>query len=87
MTTREKIVAIVEAVKQTPLDELSEDTRQIGEVLQILNGFGWDPLSWLIPDSDADADQLVDKLLAVLLEVRGDDLPPFDPTRYGEGLA
>lgn len=87
MTTRDKVLALVDAVKQTTLEELAPETRQLAEVLQIASGFGIDPLSWMVPDTDAEADILVDKLIAILLEIRGDDLPPFDPDRYGEAAA
>ncbi len=84
MTTREKILAVIDAFKQTPAEELSADVRPLIEALQIAQGFGIDVVGYVVPDSDAEADVLVDKTIAMLLAVRGDDLPPFDPDRYGE---
>lgn len=87
MTTREKIVALVDALRTTPPDAIDDDARNLVELLQIAQGMGVDLLALIVPATDAEADVLVDKLLCLLLEVRGDDLPPFDPERYGEAVA
>ncbi len=84
MTTREKILALVEALRTTPAEEMSGEGRELVELAQIMAGLGFDPLQHLVPESDADADVLVDKVIALLLQVRGDDLPPFDPALYAE---
>ncbi len=83
-TTREKIVALTEAVKQTPIDDAAPEARGFIEAMQIMAGLGVDPFAALVPASDAEADVMIDKLLCLGLELRGDDLPPFDPARYGE---
>jgi hypothetical protein len=47
-----------------------------------MRGLGFDPLTHLLPQSEAEADQQVDSLIALLYQVRGDDLPPFDLERH-----
>ena len=84
MTTKEKIDALVAGLMQTPREELGEDGRNFVEMIQIARGLGVDPLAILLPQDAAEADVFVDKAIALLFEVRGDDLPPFDPGRYGE---
>jgi hypothetical protein len=82
MTTREKIAALVTETRKIPLAEADPSTRGLVEMFQILTGLGFDPLAHLLPASDADADQQVDALITLLLEVRGDDLPPYDFERH-----
>lgn len=82
MTTREKIEALVAHLRTMPIGDADDSTRDIVEVFQILEGLGVDPLGMLLPAADADADTQVDALIALLLQVRGDDLPPFDFGRH-----
>jgi hypothetical protein len=84
VTTREKIIAVVDELRQTPAESLSDQGRDVLEMVQIAQGFGLDLFSMVIPSSDADADQMVDNLLTMLMQLRGDDLPPYSPDRYGE---
>lgn len=83
-TTREKVAALVDHLRTMPPSAMSPEGRQLAEGYQIVAGLGFDPLPLLLPDSDAEADVLVDNLIGLLLEIRGDDLPPFDVSRYGE---
>ncbi len=85
MTTREKIQALIAALRETPAEDAQEG-RHLVELVQIMAGLGFDPLAYLLPDTDAEADMLVDKVIALLLQLRGDDLPPFDPDLYGEAV-
>lgn len=82
MTTREKIGALVAEVRTMPLAEMSGASRDIAELLLIVQGFGFDPLGMLLPASDAEADELVDQLITLALQVRGDDLAPYDFDRH-----
>lgn len=85
MTTREKIVALVEHVRTLPKSEASGELGNLLEMLAIVRGITRvDPLAWLIPETDAEADLYIDKVIGLLLELRGDDLPPFEPSRFGE---
>lgn len=82
MNTLDKINQLVAEVRKMNPREADESTRGLIEMLQIMTGLGFDPLSMLLPDSPADADQMVDSLIALLFHVRGDDLPPFDLQRH-----
>jgi hypothetical protein len=86
VTTRQKIISLVDAARQLGAGDAPGDMAQLFELVQIVEGLGFDLVGMLLPPSDAETDVLIDKLIAVLLEVRGDDLPPFDPDRYGEAL-
>lgn len=81
-TTREKIERLIDEVRQMDPRDADESTRGLIEMAQIMAGLGFDPISMLMPQSDAEADEQVDALLALLLQVRGDDLPPFDLRRH-----
>lgn len=84
MTTREKIIAIVEELKRTPPSEAAE-AGDLVEMFQIMQGLGGpNPFDLMVPESDAEADIAIDKFICLLFQLRGDDLPPFDPDRYGE---
>lgn len=85
MTTAEKITAALAAFQTMPVTDLPPEVREVMDSVAILRGFGFDPLSLLVPADPADADVAIDKAIAFLLELRGDDLPPFDSSRYGEG--
>lgn len=86
MTTREKVLAIVDELRTMPPGDMSSEGRQLAEGYQIMAGLGFDPLPFLLPDSDAEADVMIDSLIALLVNLRGDDLPPFDLSRYGEDV-
>lgn len=82
MNTLEKIQALVDEVRQMKPDEAADSSRGLIEFAQISAAFGIDPIAMLLPTSPAEADQMVDSLIALLLQVRGDDLPPFDLKRH-----
>ncbi len=82
MTTLEKIKTLADEFATMTPAEVDPSTRGLMEMAQIMRGLGFDPIEALLPTSDADADQLVDQLIALLLQVRGDDLPPFDLERH-----
>lgn len=82
-TTYEKMKALGDELRDTAVDDAAEDTRQLVELVQIAAGLGIDVFDWILPDP-AGADVFIDKLIALLLRVRGDDLPPFDPNLYGD---
>jgi hypothetical protein len=83
-TTIEKMHMLVHHLATMPRDELAPEAVDMGELLQIVRGFGFDPIAMIMPKSEAEADVVIDKLIALALYLRGDDLPPFDPDRYGE---
>lgn len=84
MTTRGKLLALAEHLRTLPTDHASPESRGLVEMVQIAEGFGLEVWEYVIPESDAEADLAVDQLIALLLNLRGDDLPPFDLERYGE---
>lgn len=89
MTTSEKIARLVAHVQTLDVRELAPEFAGLVEGAQILRGIGIkvpNPLEFLLPADAAEADVLIDKLLALLFELRGDDLPPFDPGQYGESV-
>lgn len=77
MTTAEKVQAAIDELRQTPPEEMPADVRELIAGVQMLAGFGVDPFSLILPADPADADVMLDKTLALLLQLRGDDLPPF----------
>ena len=86
MTTRQKVDALIDAVRNTPKDETAGELGELVELLTLATGIlGKDPLEMLLPKSDAELDVFVDKTIALLLQIRGDDLPPFDPERVELG--
>lgn len=89
MTTQEKVRALVDSLTAADIGELAPDLRWVVEGISILRGLGIvpaNPIDFLLPDDPAEADVLIDKLIALLFELRGDDLPPFDSARYGESV-
>jgi len=86
MTTRQKIDTLIEEVRETPREEHSPEMKELVEIIDIATGvIGRDPLDLLLPKSDAETDIFIDKTIALLLMVRGDDLPPFDADRVELG--
>lgn len=89
MTTHEKVRALVEHVQTLDARTVAPEFADVIQGAQILRGLGIkipSPLEFLLPADPAEADLLVDKLIGLLLELRGDDLPPFDPDQYGESI-
>jgi hypothetical protein len=82
VTTLEKIRALIDEVRTMSPAEADESTRGLIEMAQIMAGLGFDPLTMLLPQSDAEADQQVDALITLLFQVRGDDLPVYDFDRH-----
>lgn len=98
MTTREKMLAVGERLATMAPDRMPPELREALTNLQAARGLPVlgrmipaDPIRYaiehVIPDDDAACALLVDKLIALLLDLRGDELPPFDPGRYGEQAA
>lgn len=89
MTTYEKLNHLVAALARVDPRTLAPEFGDLIEGFQIVRGLTGgripNPLTLVLPTDPADADLLVDKGLALLYALRGDDLPPFDPGRYGEG--
>ena len=85
-STHEKMQALAAELKEQALSDTSEETAGFVTLVQLAAGFGIDVFDWIIPDDPAQADVFLDQLLALLMRVRGDDLPPFDPNLYGEAI-
>lgn len=85
-STREKMQAVAAELREIAGGEVSTEMQPMVDMVQIAAGFGIDVFEWLIPGGDAECDLYIDKLLALFLRVRGDDLPPFDPNLYGEAI-
>lgn len=89
MTSHEKVQALVEAFSRLDPREVAPELAQVLEGVAIVRGLGFpipNPVEFLLPADPAETDILVDKIICLLLELRGDDLPPFDPGRYGESV-
>jgi hypothetical protein len=82
MTTLQKLKALVDAFAMMDPSDAEESTRPMVEFFQMARGLGIDPFKFLKPETEAEADQQVDSLIALLFQVRGDDLPPFDLERH-----
>lgn len=80
-TTIEKLSLLFDEIESTPPEDASPEARDMFELVQIARGFGFDLRTLLLPASAAEADVIVDKLIALLLQLRGDDLAPFDLER------
>lgn len=86
LTTAQKLEQVVGELLTAPLDEMPAKARELIGGIQLMIGMGkFDPMD-LLPADPADADTLVDNLIAMLLNLRGDDLPPFDLARHAAGL-
>lgn len=81
-TTLAKLQELIVELESTPPGEVIGRQRDVMELLQIARGFGLDPVSFLIPETEAEADGMVDGLIVLLFHLRGDDLPPFDLERH-----
>ena len=89
MTTPAKVRELANHLAAADLAKLAPELAGVKEGIVILRGLGIDlpnPLDFILPSDPGEADVLIDKLIALLLELRGDDLPPFDRTRYGESM-
>lgn len=86
-STREKLLGLAHHLRTLPPAEASEEARGLIEVVQLAEGLGIDVWGALIPPTEAEADLMVDQLLALFHELRGDDLPPFDLERHRRELA
>lgn len=84
MTTAEKIRAMRDYLATIDPAELDDKAREIATGVQMMRGFGWDPFDLMLPEDPTDLEQFIDDAIRLLLGLRGDDLPPFDVTAYGE---
>jgi hypothetical protein len=82
VTTLEKLNALIDEVRKMNPADAGESTRGLIEMAQIMAGLGFDPLAMLLPQSEAEADEMVDALIALLFQIRGDDLAVFDLERH-----
>jgi hypothetical protein len=95
VTTKEKVELIVARLRQINPAALSPELGNIVQDFQAIRGVAdlvgvkipADPLSLILPDDAVDLDIALDKVIALLIDLRGDDLPPFDCTLYGESIA
>lgn len=90
MTTQEKIRALTDFLGQINPRDLPPEIRDLVEGFQIMQGMGivsgGGLFEFLLPADPGDAEQTIDKVIGLLLDLRGDDLPPYDPNRYGESI-
>jgi hypothetical protein len=84
MTTARKIDLMIEAIETMDPAGAAPEARQFIAGLQMLRGMGIDLLAIIRPDDDDDCALFIDGAIRLLLQLRGDDLPPFDPNGYGE---
>lgn len=82
MNTLEKIRALVAEVQTMKPDDAADNARGLIELANLAAAFNFDIFDMLLPQTEAEADQLVDSLIALLFHVRGDDLPVFDLDRH-----
>jgi hypothetical protein len=83
-TTQQKIEGLIAAVSTLDPATCAPEVRGFVATIQMAAGFGIDFFEVLRPDDPADADLLIDRCLILLFQLRGDDLPPFDPSMFGE---
>lgn len=86
MTTLEKLRALIAAIEDEDPEGFPDEVRGFVSGVQMLQGLGVDLFGMLLPDSDAEADMLVDHCIHLLISIRGEDLPPLSLTGYGEIL-
>ena len=84
LTTADKLDLMIEAVRTMDPAEVPPESRTLVTGLQMAAGMGFDLLAMIRPDSDEDCALMIDGCTRLLLQLRGDDLPPFDPSNYGE---
>lgn len=77
MTTAEKITAMRDHLVSIDPDELPPSARDFALNLQIAKGLGFDPFDLILPDDPHELDEMIDGAVSLLLELRGDELPPF----------
>lgn len=84
MNTLEKMNALITHLETMPVDDASPQQRDMVETLQIMEGLSGGRLGprMLLPQTEVEADQQVDDLITLLLQLRGDDLPPYDFDRH-----
>lgn len=81
LTTADKLGQALDEMMTTPLEQMPPKAAELIGGLQMMVGMGkFDPTD-LLPADPTDADALVDNLIALLLNLRGDDLPPFNFAR------
>lgn len=85
-STYEKMQALADELREQAISDTSEEMSGLLSLIQMAAALRIDVFEWLIPDDPAQADLFVDQIIALMLRLRGDDLPPFDPDLYGEAL-
>lgn len=80
MTTAEKILMLRDHLETIDPDEMPPAARDFAINLQIAKGIpgGFDPFDLILPDDPNELDEMVDGAIGLLLNLRGDDLPPFN---------
>lgn len=78
MTTAEKILMMRDHLATITPDELPDSARDFALNLQIARGLGFDPFDLILPDDPLELDEMIDGAIGLLLNLRGDDLPPLD---------
>lgn len=87
MTTAEKILAMRDYLVTIDPEDMPEEARNFAMNLQLIQGLGFDVFDIVLPDDPEEVSVMIDKAIALLIDLRGDELPPFDVTRYGEAMA
>lgn len=78
MTTAEKLTAMRDHLAAVDPDDMPPHARDFALNLQIAKGLGFDPFELILPDDPNELDEMIDGAIGLLLELRGDELPPFD---------
>lgn len=85
-STYEKMQGLAAELREQAISDTSEEMSGLLSLVQMAAAVRIDVFEWLLPDDPAQADVFVDQIIALMLRLRGDDLPPFDPNLYGEAL-
>lgn len=78
MTTAEKITAMRDHLAAIDPDEMPGPARDFAFNLQIARGLGFDPFELILPDDPNELDEMIDGAIGLLINLRGDELPPLD---------
>jgi hypothetical protein len=78
VTTAQKITAMRDHLATIDPDEMPGPARDFALNLQIAAGLGFDPFDFVLPDDPNELDEMIDGAIGLLINLRGDDLPPLD---------
>jgi len=82
VTTAEKILAMRDHLAIIDPEEMPGAARDFALNMQIARGLGFDPFDMILPDDPNELDEMIDGAIGLLINLRGDELPPLDLRPY-----